>query len=120
MGISGIFFWYILVFFPKKCRDFLHSSLPLDNKQDCCGERLSNYVIRAGMLRGNQNEIVGTIKGPGTHGYEYEITFKKMVMVEWLWIGKVDKDTMHINGLTLIEGKWSHYFVCKSVQKVIP
>ena len=67
---------------------------------------MKNYVLRAGLAKGPENEIVGKLEGPGKLNVEYEIEFKKLVMVEYLWIQKMTSDDfMIINGLSLTQGK---------------
>jgi len=79
------------------------SSVTIINRKDCCGERLKNLEVRAGMLAGLGNKVVGTFKGPGTTGGKTVIVFKKAVVAKYITLQIKGKGTLQVNGIRLNE-----------------
>ena len=82
------------------------SSVTLTNRKDCCGARLQNLEIRAGMKNDLTNELVATFKGPGITGGIHEIEFKKSVIAEFLTLQLNKKSAiLQVNGILLSRSK---------------
>jgi len=50
-------------------------SVTVINRKDCCGKRLINLQVRAGMSHSLHNKVVGFFKGPGRIGGHHKIRF---------------------------------------------
>jgi len=60
------------------------TSITFGNRKGCCGDRLKNLEIRAGMNNDMTNDVVGTFKGPGKTGEQYTIRLQRAVVAEFL------------------------------------
>ena len=80
------------------------TSVTIGNREYCCGERLENLEIRAGMKNDLTNEVVGTFKGPGTTGAKHVVPFTKEVVAEYLTFQLKKKNAiLQIQGIKLNE-----------------
>ena len=78
------------------------TSITVGNRKDCCGHRLENLEIRAGMRNDLTNEIVGTFKGPGITGERYTIQLTRAVVAEYLTFQlKKKRAILHVQGIKL-------------------
>ena len=78
------------------------TSITVGNRKDCCGERLLNLKIGAGLKNDSANEVVGTIKGPGKTGEKYTIRLNEGIVAEYLTFQlKKKKAILQIEGVTL-------------------
>ena len=78
-------------------------SVTIINRYDCCGQRLKNLQVRAGVNPGLKNEVVGTFKGPGETGKEYLIPFDREVTAEYISFQIMEKGTLQVNGIKVNE-----------------
>ena len=70
--------------------------------------QLKNVQIRAGMLPGFGNEIVGTFQGPGQYREQHEISFNRVIMAEYLVFQKMELGQLGLFGIvvgTYIQGE---------------
>ena len=99
------------------------SVLKIVNRHGCCGNKLQNVEIRAGLnpvtsgFKGllTQNEKVGFFTGPGVDGGTYNITFEARLTALYVTLQIIDRDSiLQVNEATVTdEGKslTSHYGV---------
>ena len=80
------------------------TSVTVGNRKGCCGDRLKNLEIRAGMNNDLTNEVVGFYKGPGKTGEQYTIRLKVPVVAEFLSFQlKGKQQYLQIEGIRLNE-----------------
>ena len=80
------------------------TSVTVGNRKGCCGDRLKNLEIRAGMNNDLTNEVVGFYEGPGKTGEQYTIRLKVPVVAEFLSFQlKGKKQYLQIEGIRLNE-----------------
>ena len=77
------------------------TSVTIINRWDCCGDRLRNIEIRAGMANNLNNPVVGTFKGPGKTKGVYVIRLSKAVRARFIVILMKGKGYLQINGIRL-------------------
>ena len=78
------------------------TSVTISNRKDCCGERLQNLEVRAGMKNDLTNDVMGSFKGPGTTGGVHVVRFTKPILAEFMTFQLVKKSaTLQINGIRL-------------------
>ena len=78
------------------------SSVIIGNRADCCGERLENLQIRAGMKNDLTNDVVGSFDGPGSTGQKYIVRLRKEVIAEYITFQLMKKNaTLQIQGIIL-------------------
>ena len=78
------------------------TSITVGNRKYCCGERLENLEIRAGMKNDLTNEVVGTFKGPGETDEQYTTRFDEGIVAEYLTFQlKKKKAVLQIQGIKL-------------------
>ena len=78
------------------------TSVTVGNRVKCCGERLENLEIKAGMKNDMTNEIIGTFKGPGRTGVKYLIPLTKTVVARYLTFQlNKTKGVLQIEGIKL-------------------
>ena len=77
------------------------STVTIINTKHCCGSRLSNVQIRAGMLPGVENEILGFFKGPGHTGGVHVIPLEKTVSATYLYFHMKGSGVLQVNGVRL-------------------
>ncbi len=82
-------------------RDTVITSITVVNRKDCCGQRLMNLEIRAGMENNTNNQVVGFFKGPGETNKEYTIRLAKEVNAGYISIQMKATEILQINGLKL-------------------
>ena len=99
------------------------------NRADCCGDRLRNLEIRAGLepvpagTTGRalltQNERVGFFVGPGENGGTYKVMFSSPKLVQFITLQLMDKIWMNLNEVKVIAsktaGKHSNTSLTKSI-----
>ena len=91
------------------------SKLKIVNRQDCCGDRLKNIEIRAGVspvpngFKGllTVNEKVGLFSGPGADGQTYTINFDAATTAMYVTLQRRDRSSvLQVNEVTVSnEGK---------------
>ena len=74
-------------------------SVTIINRKDCCGERLVNLEVRAGVSPGLTNEVVGRFAGPGFTGGVHLIKFDRVVMVQYLSFQIMGNGNLQVNGI---------------------
>ena len=85
-------------------KPFKITSVTVGNRKSCCGSKLQNLEIRAGMKNDLTNEIVGTFEGPGATGAQYVIQLTKEVVAEYLTFQlKKENAVLQIQGIRLNE-----------------
>ena len=82
-------------------RDTVITSITVVNRKDCCGGRLMNLEIRAGMANNINNQVVGYFKGPGQTNKEYTIRLSKEVKARYISILMKATEHLQINGIKL-------------------
>ena len=82
-------------------RDTVITSITVVNRKDCCGQRLVNLEIRAGMANNMNNQVVGFFKGPGQTNKEYTIRLSKEVKARYISIQMKATGYLQINGIKL-------------------
>ena len=104
------------------------SGIIIKNRKDEQGESFENVQIRAGSSSSIQdNDVVGTFKGPGVTGGEQYIQFSKRFMengVEYVTIEITSESpaVLAVDGLTMMSGGMpqnSHTNLCGNVLKVL-
>ena len=77
---------------------------------DCCGERLQNVTIRAGLLRLAQNfrgvisinEQCGLFEGPGQNGKQYTINCSSSIAAKYVTVQIVgSRSILQINEIDI-------------------
>ena len=81
------------------------TSITIGNKLNCCGERLADIEIRAGLKNDLTNPVVALFQGPGETGEKYVIRLEKPVgNAEYLTFQrKKENSYLQINGIKLNE-----------------
>ena len=79
------------------------TSVTIVNRWDCCGNRLRNIQVRAGMANNINNPVVGTFKGPGKSKGVYVIRLTKAVRARYIVILMKGKGYLQVNGIRLNE-----------------
>ena len=87
------------------------SSVTVINRKDCCGERLRNLEVRAGMNPGLNNQVVGEFKGPGSTGGVHVIRFEGPVVAQYLTFQLIGKQNLQINGIRLNQQPGTYDFI---------
>ncbi len=82
-------------------KDTIITSITVANRKDCCGGRLVNLEIRAGMANNMNNQLVGLFKGPGQTNKEYTFRLFKKVKARYISILMRAKGYLQINGIKL-------------------
>ena len=82
-------------------KDTIITSITVVNRKDCCGGRLSNLEIRAGMANNLKNQLVGRFKGPGQTNKEYTFRLSHAVKARYISILMRAKEYLQINGIKL-------------------
>ena len=82
-------------------RDTAITSITVVNRKNCCGERLMNLEIRAGMENNMNNQVVGYFHGPGETNKEYTIRLSKEVKARYISILMKTAEYLQINGIKL-------------------
>ena len=77
------------------------TSVTIINRWNCCGNRLRNIQIRAGMKNGINNLVVGTFNGPGKSKGVYIIRLAKKVRARYVVIFMKGKGYLQVNGIRL-------------------
>ena len=82
------------------------------NRVNCCGDRLSNLEIRAGLdpvpagttgqVLLTQNERVGFFAGPGENGGTYKVKFSSPKLVQFITLQLMDKNYLQLNEVKVI------------------
>ena len=86
------------------------TSVMITNRKDCCGQRLSNIDVRAGMKKNIlENPVVGFFKGPGATGGSYTVKLKKSraLFIGFVLKGKgyLQLQGVKLNGIVNSKGK---------------
>ena len=82
-------------------RDTDITSITIVNRKDCCGQRLRNLEIRAGMTNNMNNPVVGYFKGRGVTNEEYTIRLATAVKARYISIQIKEREYLSINGIKL-------------------
>ena len=99
------------------------------NTVNCCGDRLSNLEIRAGLdpvpagttgqVLLTQNERVAFFAGPGENGGTYKVKFSSPKLVQFITLQLMDKNYLQLNEVKVIAsktaGKHSNISLTKSI-----
>ena len=80
------------------------SGVGIINRKNCCGNRLRNLQIRAGMSPSLRNRVVGFFKGPGRTGAEHTVTFRHPVVAKYITFQLMGRGYLQINGIKLYRG----------------
>ena len=83
------------------------SGIEVINRADCCGNRLKNLEIRAGLdsvpsgTTGNvllkQNKRVGYFAGPGGNGETHRIMFTSPTVVKFITLQLIGRNIKYLN-----------------------
>ena len=71
------------------------------NRKDCCGNRLKNVEIRAGMRPNLSNRIVAVFRGPGRTGHTHVVRFRPHVVAKYITFQLRGRGILQINGIKL-------------------
>ena len=78
------------------------TSLSIINRKDCCGGRLKNIEIRAGISPNISNEFIGRITGPGVTGDVHVLQFRTTLFVQYIKFQQIGgPGWLAINGVRL-------------------
>ena len=89
------------------------SGVEIVARSDCCGNRLKNIEIRAGMtsvpdgFKGQLtvNTKVGFFPGPASNGQTFIISFDKRVLAKYITLQNIGEDVLlEINEVTILKG----------------
>ena len=79
------------------------TSLSIINRKDCCGGRLKNIEVRAGISpNASTNELIGRITGPGVTGDVHALRLRTTLFVQYIKFQLIgEPGWLTINGVRL-------------------
>ena len=96
----------------KLSRPQMVAGIEIFNRADCCGDRLRNLEIRAGLdpvpegttgdVLLTQNARVGFFPGPGANGGTYKIMFATPKLVQFITLQLFDRNYLQLNEVKVI------------------
>ena len=97
-------------------------NVTVGNRADCCGNKLENLEIRAGMKNDLTNDVIARFKGPGETGAQYGLPVTKVVVAEYMTFQLKKKSTyLMIQGIKINAkyGRFVSSFYFSSISNII-